>query len=590
MSWTFSIGAGLRIHGGWSRTESAKQSFRLYFRGQYGASGLENPLFGTASGQTYNHLVLRGGYNDGWPCDDVPWCQGEAVYVRDQLVRDLHRAMGQVAARGRWAALYLNGVYWGLYNLTERIDENFLVKHFDAGAWYAHSPSGELVPGSAYRWHLFTEWLTGTDLSVAAQYEQVVRQLNIENFTSYFLLNIWAQNQDWPDRNWIVARPRAGPDRRWRFLVWDAEATFTNEGNTFERVVTGETQLGQMLTGLLQNAQYRTYFAAQVERHLAGALASESVRSRLTALAAELRPAIAAEAARWRPEQEPATTVAQWEEALERLSDSLTANGQRLRHLSDLEKLRQQIPPRPLPEAMALLPPDTRIALLVGFPTVLAKGDAAVVAHLAARGAKVNVIGIDYAGHHDPAQVAASHDLLLISSSIRALDTAARYAQTPPPLIFWAPRLLAATGAPLSPRGGTRSQQTDIRIVDADHPITAGLPVDQPLRVVRRPDTFSVAWPRRGPGVQSLAKHLLGGDYAILVAEAGAELANGQPVQARTVFLYWHHDTFHRGTGEAVRLFDRVVDWTLSSFWLMGIGDPSPGPHPSPGLHPSGRW
>ena len=336
----FSVGAGLRIHGGWSRTESAKQSFRLYFRGQYGASGLEHPLFGTAPGQTYDHLVLRGGYNDGWPCDDVPWCQGEAVYVRDQLVRDLHRAMGQVAARGRWVALYLNGVYWGLYNLTERIDENFLVKHFDAGAWYAHSPSGELVPGSAYRWHLFAEWLTGTDLSVAAQYEQAVRLLDIENFTSYFLLNIWAQNQDWPDRNWIVARPRAGPDRRWRFLAWDAEATFTNEENTFERVVTGGTQLGQMFASLLQNAQYRTYFADQVERHLAGVLASESVRSRLTALAAELRPVIAAEAARWRPEQEPATTVAQWEAALERLSDSLTANGQRLRHLSDLEKLR----------------------------------------------------------------------------------------------------------------------------------------------------------------------------------------------------------------------------------------------------------
>ena len=53
------------------------------------------------------------------------------------------------------------------------------------------------------------------------------------------------------------------------------------------------------------------------------------------------------------------------------------------------------------------------------------------------------------------------------------------------------------------------------------------------------------------------------GDSALLVAEVGAELSNGQPAQARTVFLYWHHDTFHQSTGEAIRLFDQAVDWAL---------------------------
>ena len=64
--------------------------------------------------------------------------------------------------------------------------------------------------------------------------------------------------------------------------------------------------------------------------------------------------------------------------------------------------------------------------------------------------------------------------------------------------------------------------------------------------------------------MQVLAKHLFGNDSAILVAEVGAELSNGRPARARTVFLFWHHDTFHRSTGEAVRLFDRAVDWALS--------------------------
>ena len=80
---------------------------------------------------------------------------------------------------------------------------------------------------------------------------------------------------------------------------------------------------------------------------------------------------------------------------------------------------------------------------------------------------------------------------------------------------------------------------------------------------MRQPDTFSVSYKTIGPGVHVLARHLVGGDEALMVAEAGAELLNGQRARARTVFMYWHHDTFHWSTGAAVRIFDRAVDWAL---------------------------
>ncbi len=56
----FSVGAGLRIHG-WGSRGQAKQSFRLYFRGEYGPRELAYPLFGVEPGQTYDRLVLRAG-------------------------------------------------------------------------------------------------------------------------------------------------------------------------------------------------------------------------------------------------------------------------------------------------------------------------------------------------------------------------------------------------------------------------------------------------------------------------------------------------------------------------------------------------
>ena len=564
----FSVGAGLRIHGRGGRIYADKQSFRLYFRGEYGPRELAYPLFGADSSQTYDRLVLRAGFNDSWPCSELPQCGGEeTVYVRDQLVRDLHGAMGQVAARGRWVEVYLNGVYWGLYNLTERIDDTFLTTHFDHDYW-------DLVRTEEHAaWDEFVDWITGTDLSAAAQYEQALEQLDIKNFTSFIILELWAGDTDWGKNNWYVARMRYGLDDQWRLFVWDAETTFglahgidATEDISFSKVVIDSGAYGPLipiLTSLLASPQYQAYFTTQIEQHLAGALATESVRSRLAALVAELRPAIAAEAARWLPDREPAVAVAQWEAAIRRISDSLESNVQRLRYLSDPETLRQQLPQLLALDGPTPLPPGTRIALLVHQPAELAKGDAAVVAHLEERGATVTVLGTDDSSTHDPAQVAASHDLLLFSSSIRLLDTAARHAQTTTPLIFWEPQLLEATRIPLAPWGGTRSQQTYIRIVDADHPITAGLPADRLLRMVRRPDKFSVAYPPSGPGVQILAKYDLGGDAALLVAEAGAELAHGQLARARTVFWFGYHDTFHRSTGNAVRLFDRAVNWAL---------------------------
>ena len=95
----FSVGAGLRIHGAAGRRLMAKKSFRLYFRGEYGPRELAYPLFGVEPGQAYDRLVLRAGTNDSWLALGN---DGEAVYVRDQLVRE-RLARGDGASGGTGA-------------------------------------------------------------------------------------------------------------------------------------------------------------------------------------------------------------------------------------------------------------------------------------------------------------------------------------------------------------------------------------------------------------------------------------------------------------------------------------------------------
>ena len=125
----FVANAGIRIHGGYSRV-APKRSFRIYFRPSYGLEELRFPLFGDDYPvQEFKRLVLRGGAHDAWNSD---WPRGldGPLYARDQLGRSTHRELGHVAPAFRYVQLFINGLYWGLYDLSERPDAKFAASHF----------------------------------------------------------------------------------------------------------------------------------------------------------------------------------------------------------------------------------------------------------------------------------------------------------------------------------------------------------------------------------------------------------------------------------------------------------------------------
>ncbi len=130
----FQANCGIRIQGGWNRRpeESPKHSFRLLFKQEYGLARLRFPLFGDGL-RELDTITLRAGCNNTW----LHWSGEErrrGDFIRDQWMRDTLRAMGHPSARGLFAHLYLNGLYWGLYNPTERPNASFAAAHFGGSA------------------------------------------------------------------------------------------------------------------------------------------------------------------------------------------------------------------------------------------------------------------------------------------------------------------------------------------------------------------------------------------------------------------------------------------------------------------------
>ncbi len=125
----FQINAGLRIRGGWSRHgDDPKHAFRLFFRGEYGSSKLSYPLFDTEGVTQFDKVDLRTGQNYAW---SYPGHLGlYNTMISEVFCRDLQREMGQPYTRSRFYHLYIDGVYWGLYQTQERSEAHYAASYF----------------------------------------------------------------------------------------------------------------------------------------------------------------------------------------------------------------------------------------------------------------------------------------------------------------------------------------------------------------------------------------------------------------------------------------------------------------------------
>ena len=291
---------GIRIQGGWNRRpeESPKHSFRLLFKKKYGLAKLEYPLFGPSMAE-FDTLILRGGCNNTW----LPWSGEErrrGDFIRDQWMRETYGAMGRLSVRGEFVHLYLNGLYWGLYNVAERPSGPFVAANLGGSPEdYDVRNGNHLLEGDGAAWDAMIA-LANAGLHGSAEYQAMQQWLDIPAFIDYMIVNLYGANADW-DRssNWYAAR-RRHPEGRFLFFVWDAERTLeqvTDNSLAFD----DDQSPPRLFHKLRENAEFRRQFAERVRLHLTngGALTPERAIERFRTGSDRLDGPILAESARW---------------------------------------------------------------------------------------------------------------------------------------------------------------------------------------------------------------------------------------------------------------------------------------------------
>ncbi|MBT5927560.1 MAG: hypothetical protein HOH33_13180 [Verrucomicrobia bacterium] len=332
----FEIDCGIRIRGGFSRRDiNPKHSFRLFFRDVYGPSKLKYPLFAETKVKTFDNLDLRTSQAYSWSFGR----DGDnGLFVRDLVNRDIQRAMGHLSPSGDFCHLFINGIYWGLYNTCERPEASFASDYlkgrkedFDVIKINNGRGGGErtfATDGTTDAWkRLWEAAKNGVESNesyfrLQGQHADGTENLDaevlldVENLIDYMLVIIWSGNKDAPvsafmgDRgsnNWYGIRNRNAREG-FRFIVWDAEHTMLKNDLEIDR--TGPFPAGNDFSSsnpqfiwqqCMENDEFRIKVADRMHRHFFndGVLTPEQLTKIFDQRVRQIENAVIGESARW---------------------------------------------------------------------------------------------------------------------------------------------------------------------------------------------------------------------------------------------------------------------------------------------------
>lgn len=223
----------IRINGGFTRRIPNK-SLRLYAKGN---SYFNYKIFENSNYSNFKRLILRNSGNDAY-----------STYFRDAFIQKTVAHLHIDTQSYQPTVAFINGEYWGLLNFRERYDKKYFkrVYNIEEDELDFLEYNGYLVQEGDYQhYDAMLNFLQNNSLSENQNFEYVKTQMDTENFTDYFITNIFARNTDWPHNNIEFFRKRTdayqpnapyGQDGRWRWVLKDTDFGFGADGgeNAFQ--------------------------------------------------------------------------------------------------------------------------------------------------------------------------------------------------------------------------------------------------------------------------------------------------------------------------------------------------------------------
>jgi hypothetical protein len=183
---------------------------------------LNHQLFPDTPIYDFEAIVLRNSGNDWFGAGSEA-----GTMFRDVMMTSLMKNMDVEYQKGRQAVLYINGEYFGIHNIREKVNEHFLESNtgVDSDRVELLTNNQEVIHGSNAHYKNLYNFVSSSNLQIQANYEYVRQRMDIQNFIEYQLAQIYFDNTDWPGNNIKYWRPDY-ENGRWRWIIYDTDFGF----------------------------------------------------------------------------------------------------------------------------------------------------------------------------------------------------------------------------------------------------------------------------------------------------------------------------------------------------------------------------
>jgi len=229
----FSKDCILAIYGAWSRAHPQK-SFSVKFKD--GIDPLQYNLFPNFDVTTFKSFILRNSGNDFYN-----------THIRDAMMQTLVEDLDIDYLEYRPATAFINGEYWGIYNIREKINEHYVANRHGVDPDNIDMLEGnmEVVHGDADNYSQLIDYLKSNDLSTDEAYEFINSQIDLDECLLYFAAQLYYNNQDWPSNNIKYWRERSETGK-WRWILYDLDFGF----NLYENNGQSEDHVNYVFSGV----------------------------------------------------------------------------------------------------------------------------------------------------------------------------------------------------------------------------------------------------------------------------------------------------------------------------------------------------
>jgi hypothetical protein len=276
------VSCQLRIFGSSTR-EDPNKSLAILSRNRE----IPNLFFNNNSETVYSLLLRAGG-------SDFP-----RTIIRDMITSELVEPLGLDTQYYQQAILFINGQYWGIQNIREKLNEEMIEdkyatnpKQLDLifGTFESQnidSSSANARNGTIDEYNKMLEFITTSNQSLSKNYNQVENYIDIDSFIYYVIVETFINNGDWPSNN-VKAWKSWEPDSVWRWIIYDTDASYDTEefwskDNPYENKVIGNpsfnsidrlfqlstyNHIASIFQSLMQNEEFEKKFINSYEELL----------------------------------------------------------------------------------------------------------------------------------------------------------------------------------------------------------------------------------------------------------------------------------------------------------------------------------